>query len=997
MNTKIKQVIDWLLSQGLSPLPVAPKQDARKYPRVTLAKEDVYTHCKLDESLNPYPLYTGKNPSYLNRLGEPNTVDHSTYQKKQPSEAILKRWFQNPNNGIGALGKIDFCWLDLDSKCFDSQLECEGALNKLFEKCPELLGAICEKTHSGGYRLGFRLKEPKNFTNFSLEIGGKHVGELLGAGRFAILAPTIGPSGNPYENISFPDKLPLIEKIDFVYPVTHQKATPTIAKPLKVRKDGGENKTDIDWAITYLSAINPSRADSYEDWLQVGMALHSVSLDLLPEWDQWSQQSAKYDAGSCETKWNTFKPGGSLGIGSLGHWAKENGFTTAKNNEDSTKVEVKTTTPLQAPTTYTDDPNPDKSSDESDEPIILPPSYSYQERAVTAIYGRGKYLSYKEELYKYNGKYYELLESELEGLKIRDWAKNECEWDNKEKRYVYKYLTPACLKGIWEWAIITFAVSTKLINPPGLNLANGILTIFPEQGKIKSTLLPHSPAKYFLYCSEVAYNPDADPTECNNLLKALDPPQRKIFAQTLAAGLDLAWVRKKQGRIKAIIAKGTGSNGKDSIKSAIARIFTPELICNVPFSSFKAYDNGSKYDLTKLRDKKINWASENNQTTVLDRSESLNCAITGNGIDYRDMNKLPKEFEPVCINIFNVNIVPKATGGLESFLSRFAVIEFNKTFANDPDESQDQIKADARFAYDPDFMRDEVCPAFLNLLLEEFPNVVDKGIDYSPLKSSLDILQEDSNHLFGFIRDYKIVADPKDRIYVADLWECLTAWYIENGTLEFEELSNGNKKPIWHDRSNKYDRNIVASNQVIPRFKELFPKARDAKETKDKNRKNKAYIAGIGFSQETKENEPSENDKNSEQVSSTASLPHHSHSTRVTASPIASLPLTSPYLEKSEAVGKAVSQCGEAVMTVYQESEAVRQCDQGNANSENPGKWFPISTVGLENLYMGDWVARLDGTPLKLGTRRKNFWEAIIPDSGESLEVPFSEIIHVYR
>ena len=352
------------------------------------------------------------------------------------------------------------------------------------------------------------------------------------------------------------------------------------------------------------------------------------------------------------------------------------------------------------------------------------------------------------------------------------------------------------------------------------------MTLYQKGKEIKHELLPHTPDKYFLYCSDVEFTPDANPKFCDQLLEALDPPERKIFVQTLAAGLDLAWVRKHQGRIKAIIAKGSGSNGKDSIKNAIVKIFTQEQLCNVPFSSFKAYDNGQKYDLTKLRDKKVNWSSENNQTTVLDRSESLNCAITGNGIDYRDMNKLPKEFEPVCINIFNVNLVPKATGGLESFLSRFAVIEFTKTFANDPDPSQGQIQADSRFAYDPEFMRSQVCPALLNLLLSEFPNVVANGIDYSPLKKSLNELQEDSNHLWGFVRDFNIVADPNGRIYISDLWIALKQWYETNGTLEISTLSNGEKKEIWHEQSNKYDKNVVASNQVAKRLQELFPKAK---------------------------------------------------------------------------------------------------------------------------------------------------------------------------
>lgn len=1024
MKPEIKQVIEWLLAQGLSPLPVAPQQDSREYPKVNYAKGKNYDHCPLDENLNPIPLYTGKNPSYLNKSGEPNLVNHSNYQNKQPSESILKRWFQNPNNGIGALGKDDFCWLDLDSKCFESQTKCEAALNKIFERCPELMNGILEKTHSGGFRLGFRVKEPKTFTNFAVEIGGKHCGELLGAGRFAVLAPSVGPSGNSYVNISRPDKLPVIEQIDFVYPVGQ---TASITKPVRPVKrevvhssgqaldlrdllndeafavlNGSDTRNDESFSLCMLF----KDAKGWENWLQNKNIPFGNSAEALV---YYGGSNLGLDEAKCDRvmksvkEWENLQPAAMFKGGDESCWgiikklSKQiwaNHYTQGATDK---KVEVKTTKPLQEPTTYTDDPSPDEPSDQPDEPIILPPEYSYQERAVTAIYGRGKYLSHGGELYGYNGKYYEKLEAELEFLKIRDWAKKECEWDHKEKRYVYKYLTPACLEGIWKWTIITFAVSSKLINPPGLNLNNGILQLYEEEGTIKAKLLKHSPDKYFLYCSDVSYNPDADPTECHNLLKALDPPQCKIFVQTLAASLDLAWVRKYQGRIKAIIAKGTGSNGKDSIKSAIARIFTPELICNVPFSSFKAYDNGSKYDLTKLRDKKINWASENNQTTVLDRSESLNCAITGNGIDYRDMNKLPKEFEPVCINIFNVNLVPKATGGLESFLSRFAVIEFNKTFANDPDESQGQIKADARFAYDTDFMRDEVCPALLNLLLAEFPNVVRNGIDYSPLKASLNILQEESNHLFGFIREYRIVADPQERIYVKDLWECLQAWYMANGTLELEEMSNGNKKPIWHDQSNKYDRNVVASNQVIARFKEIFPKTKAEKETKDKNRKGQSYIAGIGFKQELQEKERSENDKNSEQGSSIASLPHHSQSTRVVASPIASPSLTSPHLEKSEAVSEAVRQCGEAVMTVYQESEAVRQSNGGDTNSSNSGNWVPVVTVGLENLYRGDWVACADGIPLKLETRRKNFWEAIPQASKDSLEVAFSEISLVYR
>jgi hypothetical protein len=110
----------------------------------------------------------------------------------------------------------------------------------------------------------------------------------------------------------------------------------------------------------------------------------------------------------------------------LKKWERENQVKVKPSqdkepaNDEAALVEVKTSTPLQPVASYIDDSNPDQSSQTNQEAIILPPSYSYQERAVMAIYGKGKYLSHGGELFKYNGKFYEKLESEVEALKIRD-------------------------------------------------------------------------------------------------------------------------------------------------------------------------------------------------------------------------------------------------------------------------------------------------------------------------------------------------------------------------------------------------------------------------------------------------------------------------------------------------------------------------------------------------------------------------------------------------
>jgi hypothetical protein len=87
----------------------------------------------------------------------------------------------------------------------------------------------------------------------------------------------------------------------------------------------GEEWTNEEWALSYLSALSPYRADDYDHWVSVGMALHSVSDSLLADWDNWSRQSTKYSPGCCEKKWKSFKRQG-VAIGSLAHMAKQDGW-----------------------------------------------------------------------------------------------------------------------------------------------------------------------------------------------------------------------------------------------------------------------------------------------------------------------------------------------------------------------------------------------------------------------------------------------------------------------------------------------------------------------------------------------------------------------------------------------------------------------------------------------------------------------------------------------
>lgn len=98
---------------------------------------------------------------------------------------------------------------------------------------------------------------------------------------------------------------------------------------------------DSERARSYLEALDPTRADDYDEWLTVGMALHSLGdQTLLTDWEAWSRASAKYKTGDCEKKWKSFKAGGT-NLGSLGHFAKQDGWRPKQRKTAPTRKSPK--------------------------------------------------------------------------------------------------------------------------------------------------------------------------------------------------------------------------------------------------------------------------------------------------------------------------------------------------------------------------------------------------------------------------------------------------------------------------------------------------------------------------------------------------------------------------------------------------------------------------------------------------------------------------------
>lgn len=86
---------------------------------------------------------------------------------------------------------------------------------------------------------------------------------------------------------------------------------------------------DMNKALAALAFLPPADFTSYGDWLQVGMALHSVGEELLPSWIDWSRGMGEaFNEEECRSKWQTFSGDreGGLGLGSLIRLAKGYGY-----------------------------------------------------------------------------------------------------------------------------------------------------------------------------------------------------------------------------------------------------------------------------------------------------------------------------------------------------------------------------------------------------------------------------------------------------------------------------------------------------------------------------------------------------------------------------------------------------------------------------------------------------------------------------------------------
>jgi len=521
------------------------------------------------------------------------------------------------------------------------------------------------------------------------------------------------------------------------------------------------------------------------------------------------------------------------------------------------------------------DPKPitlDRDPDLAGDPI--PPEDSpagFYYRCRREIVGSDHWICWNGSLYRWGGTHYEAVSPEsVKSLVWQFAAQYEVRRRGRDglEYKAYPFSTPAYVKNAVEWIQLSCTVAT--VNPPGINCTNGFLELAWEGDTLIPTLRPHSPDRLVLSPPSCKYNPQADPTEYERLMQCLDPASRQIWERTIAASLDLPHVRKYQGRgVKALLLKGSGANGKDTLRAITQQLLGSEAIANTSTTDWQAYDNGTYFKVSGIRGKRISWASETSDIGRIEQLQGLKAAITGDPITierkYQDGVKEPL----AAVFLFSLNEMPNISTTLKAIESRWGIIPFNKTYSGNPREGE--LLADPRFKEDPNFIREKILPAFLNTLLRQLQAVVRHGIDYSATQGLLDEISREANHLQQFAQDVGLTPDPNSRIPVQQLWERLEQWYQDNGYLTYEMGSRGAKKAIWQDPGSKTDRLVKAAHQVVQRLRQVFPEAKRQTYRESGTGKTITYLAGLKLPEVFSKKEGSQGSQTSEPLQDKAS------------------------------------------------------------------------------------------------------------------------------
>ena len=174
-------------------------------------------------------------------------------------------------------------------------------------------------TGGGGEHLFFDTKGER-YGSMGKQVDGY---DIKGWGGHVVLPPSAHMSGNRYtwEMGYAPWEHGLAPVPGAVAELYRQRAERKSAVGSNGNGHSFDAGREFDRAREALERLADWRADDYDNWMRVGMALSELGDTGFDLWDEWSKLSDKYKEGVTWAKWKTFKPGQGITLATLHHLA----------------------------------------------------------------------------------------------------------------------------------------------------------------------------------------------------------------------------------------------------------------------------------------------------------------------------------------------------------------------------------------------------------------------------------------------------------------------------------------------------------------------------------------------------------------------------------------------------------------------------------------------------------------------------------------------------
>ena len=586
------------------------------------------------------------------------------------------------------------------------------------------------------------------------------------------------------------------EYIRHILPTIDKKLREKLENNILLKKEINiikNNATDDDFILArelITECLSSSRAERYNDWINLGWVLRNIDYRLLAQWVEFSKISSNYVEGECQNIWNKMRKD-NLGMGTLRWWAKSDNPARYKEIIDNSVLPLIDT-------------------------AIGSKGAHYDVAKLVQVIYKGEYKAVSKDMwYKYDRDSHSWIRTR-EGLNLRKALSEEICRKFIDRAMYYNSMSSnnsydQSQQGIYgQRGTDALKIAQQLKQSAYKdNVMKECKCLFIDE-KFEELLDCRAHLIGFkngVYDMKMHIFRDGMPddyislsTNKNYIPYSIDYPEiadineffEKVFTNInirnyvldiLACIIDGSIAQER-----FYIFTGQGSNGKSRLLDLIQKT-VGDYYATLPIALLtqkRAASNSAQSEIERTKGRRFAVLQEPNENDKINVGYMKE--LSGNDrILTRGLYKEPYEFTPQFKMILACNELPEIPSQDGGVWRRLRVVEFNSKFCENPDSNKpNEFAMDLELSEKFNIYSDY----FLSMLIERHKHINPNKITEPREVINATQKYKDNNDIVGQYVSDRIIADPasKSKIGIVEIYNDFRIWGVEN-------ISKGKKQP----------------------------------------------------------------------------------------------------------------------------------------------------------------------------------------------------------